>query len=354
MNKKSISNYRLVFFMSVSNIFIINLIALSRLFNRFTNIAWLIVILMIIFNIIFFLPFRGLPKGINLLKKVKTNYLVRMLMVLYLIFSITFYTIIVSLTVNKFFYFNTNVLITSFVILLTGTIISRESLNRIINIAILFFILIIPFYIIPFTHLEERDFSLLLPIYLKFEDLIYIIPLFMFPLEHLIHGIFCDQIDNGFSKKTLIMSCIIEGIYVLFIIIDAQTLIGANFYVDMFYPGIYRWLIYQGNKFIENNDIFLLMIILVTFIFKLTFYIFALRNLLFKKSKTIVYIIIFSFLFAIVSIFYIFNNFLNTISEVYLYVSLGILLIIYFYFIIIANKNRKITNKERINNEQIT
>lgn len=349
MNKNVLSNSKLIFFMSLSNIFIINLIGLSRLFNRFQNSAWLVVIIMIILNILIFLPFRGLPKGTNILKRLKDKYLLRILLILYIIFSISFNTIIVSLTINKFFYFNSNVLITATVILLAGIIISRESFNKIISLAIIFFIIILPFYMIPFTHLEERDFSLIFPLYLKFDELIYTAPLFMFPLEHLIHGLFCDQIEDGFSRKTLILSCIFEGIYIFFIMLDAQTLVGANFYVNMYYPGVFRWLVYQGNKFIENYDIFLLIIIIVTYIFKLAFYLHTGRKILYQKSINRTYIIIFIISIILIATLYIFNGQLGPISVIYLYFSLGILLILYFYFIYLSHKKEI---KELRNNGQ--
>lgn len=338
MNKNLVSNNKIIFFMSLSNIFIINLIGLSRLFNRFNNSAWIVVLIMIFFNILFCLPFKGLPRGTNLFKRIKDKYILRILLLIFLFFSISFNTIIVSLTINKFFYFNSNILITSFAILLASLVISRESFNSIINFAIVLFILIIPFYIIPFTHLEERDFSLVLPIYLKISDLIYIIPLFMFPLEHLIHGIFCDQIKNGFSRKTLLLSCLFEGIYIFFIMLDAQTLVSANFYVNMYYPGVFRWLVYQGNKFIENYDIFLLIIIIITYLFKLTYYLHLSRKLLFIKSINKNYIFIFISAFLLISLLYIYNSLLGVISVVYLYFSLGVLLILYIYFIYLSHK----------------
>lgn len=336
LHNNLVSNKKIIYFMSLSNLFIINLIGLSRLFNRFKNSAWIVVIIMIIFNLLLFLPFKGLPKGTNLLKRLKNKYFLRIILLIYLFFSICFNTIIVSLTINKFFYFNSNVLITSFVLLLASIIISRESFNKIISFAITLFIIIMPLYIIPFTHFEERDFNLIFPIYLKLSDLIYTIPLFMFPLEHLIHGIFCDQMEKGFSRKTLILSCLFEGLYILFIMLDAQTLVGANFYVNMYYPGVFRWLVYQGNKFIENYDIFLLIIIIVTYIFKLAYYLHLSRKLLFIKSINKNYFLIFIFSFILISILYIFNNILGVLSVIYLYVSLGILLILYLYFIYLS------------------
>ena len=339
MNYNILSNKKLILFMSISNIFIINLIGLSRLFNRFKNVAWLIVLIMIIMVFIICLPFKGLPKELNIMKKIRKKYLLRILLLIYLLFSITFNTVIVSLTINKFFYFNTNVLITSFCILFASLILSRNSFNKIISLSMIFFIFIIIIYIIPFTHFEEREFSLLFPININFKDLIYTIPLLMFPLEHLIHGLFNNQIENGFTKKSLIISCIIEGFYILFIMLDAQTLVGANFYVDMYYPGVFRWLVYQGNKFIENYDIFLLIIIITTYIFKLSFYLHTLRKILFIKSKTKNYLLIFLVSFTIISILYILNNYLGIISVVYIYTSLGILLILYLYFIYLSHKN---------------
>ena len=341
MNNNTLSSKKLILFMSTSNIFIVNLIGLSRLFNKFTNNAWIVVFLIFLSNLILFIPFKGLPKGINLLKKIKNNKFIKLLILIYLLFSITLNTLIVSFTINKFFYFNSSVLITCLVILITGLIISKESLNKIITINIVFFIMIIPFYLIPFTHIEERDFSLLLPIYLKSLDLIYAFPLLMFPLEHLIHGIFCDQMEKGFDKKSIILSFLFEGLYIFLIMIDAQTLIGANFYVDMEYPGVFRWLIYQGNKFIENYDIFLLIIIIVTYIFKLSFYLFALRNILFKKINIKTYSFLFIIIFILISLIYSINNKLNIISNIYLYSSHFILLSLYCYFTYISHKVSK-------------
>ena len=343
MNNNVLSEKKLIIFMSISNIFIINLIGLSRLFNRFKNVAWLIVIIMILLVIVLFLPFKGLPKEINVLKKIRKKYLLRIFLLIYLICSIPFNTIIVSLTINKFFYFNTNVLITAFCILFASLILCRNSFNKIISLAITFFLFIIVIYIIPFTHIEEREFSLLFPININIKDLIYTIPLLMFPLEHLIHGLFNNQIENGFNRKSLIISCIIEGLYILYIMLDAQTLVGANFYVNMYYPGVFRWLVYQGNKFIENYDIFLLIIIITTYIFKLAFYLHSLRKILFIKSNTKNYILLFLSTFSIISILYLFNNYLGTISIIYLYISLVVLLLLYFYFIYLS---RKTNNKE--------
>lgn len=337
-----IKNSTFILFLSLSNILIISEISSSLLFNNYGNNSWLVIIIYLLFVILISLLFNGF--NINITKYIKKKYLVKLVLVVYLYLSIVLMIFLTSVAIKNEFYpsININIIITT--IAFCTIYVGCKQTKEILGLSAIFYIVILSYYVISFSFLNSRNFSLLLPISIDYKSLYKSYLIIMFPLENIIYSIQSDNIKNGFSRKTFVLGNVFTFLYLLFIFIDSITILGGNFHKGINFGSFMRWKTYQGNKFIESFNVFLMIIMILSIIFRLSLNINTLRRLTLIKKKS--FILIFSISLLIGLIFLnIYINIIKDILRIVLKCSFFLILFIYIYFTYLSYKLNKVTLK---------
>lgn len=345
VNNTKVGNIKIVSFIAISNILILSEVGFFNFFLNFRHTAWIALLVYIFITFIMSMFFKGFSKDSIILKKVLDNKLIKNLILFFYTIIISTMIFLTTIIIKDKYYTDINIVLLYSSLLLTCIYIGYRTFNNIINISMIFFFFILLFYVISFSHLDGRNISLLLPFTLDIKKLYSAILILIFPLENILFSLNCNNLKNGFTRKAYVLGNVLSLIYLLIIFIDSITLLGADYYVNVKYGSFIRWEVYQGNKFIENFDVFLLIIIIVTITFRMGLNICNFRNLLKVKKTEKFNVIFFIVFFIIIGIYTIFINHFNIILKYMLYASLVISFIIYIYFITMS---WKLSKKEKI------
>lgn len=325
--------------MICSNMILFSQICFSAFINNLNNYAHFGLLLYLIPIILLCFLFKGFNKGFNPIKYINNNKIIKTLILFYLLLFITIFIYLTSTVIKFQFYSELSIYLIFIGLLITCVYISICNINQIINISSIFFIIVLIFNIIPFFHLEERNLSLLLPVGIN-KNIIKCFIIFLFPLDNITLAINSASFEKGFSRKTFIIGNILSFILLLIIFLDNMTLLSSKYYIDTIFSPFIRWSVYQGNKFFESYEIILLVIMIITTIFKVSYNLCTIRILLkqnntIKKSFSQIIIV-----FLLLCILYYFINSFNTILTISLIVLLILISLIYLYFIYLSYKQK--------------
>lgn len=338
MNTKNIN---LIIFMICSNMILYSQIGFSTFINNLENYAHFGLICYLIPIIILCFLYKGFKKGYNPIININKNIIIKFLCIIYLsLFSIIL-LYLTSTVLKVQFYNELPILIIYVGLIVTCIYLSTNSPNQIINVSSLFFIIIILFNIIPFFHMQERNFNLLLPIGIN-NKIYKCFIILLFPLDNIIFSINSALYDKGFSRKTFLIGNICAFSLLLIIFLDNMSLLSYKYYLGTIFSPFIRWSVYQGNKFIESYEILLLIIMIITTIFRVAYNLSTIRILLKHKKNIKLSGIIFTILLVILSILYMFINKLNSILTVSLIILLILIMILFAYFIRLSYKLNKL------------
>lgn len=341
-NKTSTS--KLMIFNSVSNISFISLIGFSLLINMYKTTSWIVLIGLIAITILLSLFFKGFNKEFNALKFIKERSFLRILITIYLIIVISLITITSSLIIKKYFYTNNGVIMISIVLLFAGIYLSTTKIKNILDISMIFFILIPFLYLTTLFTDETRTLRYFFPIDLNIENLSMSLLILIFPLENSLMFIFNNQTQNGIKRKHFLLTNVFTLLYLFYVLIDSLSMLSANYLANLRYSSFFRWHLFSGNKFIQNYDIFILLIIFITVTFRIGYYLQLLRlTSLFKNTKSICFFFFVFFLTIIYILYLNVNNMFNIINKL-LYFMFFIILIVYSFF---AMKSMEVSHGNR-------
>ncbi len=332
-NSTKVGDVKLISFISISNILILSEVGFYNFFLNFKHTSWIALIFYIIITFLLSMLFKGFPKDSMIVKKVQDNKIIKFLILLFYTIIIATMIFLTTVIIKDKYYADINIIILYSSLLFTCIFIGFRTFNNIINISMIFFFFILLFYIISFSHLDGRNMNLLLPFTLDLKKLLSAVLILIFPLENILFSLNCNNLKNGFTRKAYVLGNVFSLVYLLIIFIDSITLLGADYYVNVKYGSFIRWEVYQGNKFIENFDVFLLIIIIITITFRLGLDICNFRNLLKVRKTEKFNIIFFAIFFVLIGIYCIFINHFQIILKYLLYGSLGLSFIIYIYFV---------------------
>lgn len=342
MTANKVNNYSVIIFMYSTNVIYLTTIGFDLLLDNFKQSTWNVFILDVLVSIAIIFLFKGFPKKTYPLKMVFKNNFIRAIMIIYLVITSIIIIIISSSILQIYFYLETPLYIFIVLTIIVSTIVGFQSFKIIINSAFLPLLTISLFYIIPLFFLGSRDFLLLFPIDINYNKLYLSLIVLLFPIDNILFSLYAPQMKKGFTRKTLVTATIFLAIYFLYIIVDSITLMGAAFFKDVTYGGFYRWLFYKGNRFLENTNILLLIVLTITVIFRLGFYISTTR-LLIKIPKKKRFMAIFAAILVILSL--IINKYRIVFGKLMLPVILFLLLLILIIFSFFVKKSWEYRNE---------
>lgn len=331
-------NYKVIFFLTASNILFINQSIFNVLINNYKQSSWIAIIFFIIIVMFLSIFFKGFTGTTNVTKELNKNKFVVSLINIYIIIILSVIIFLASIIIKDYFYNRTSVFIIIILLSILCNYLSRYSFPKIIGISLIFTIGCMFFYLIPIFHINERNFSYLLPLEFDIKKLFSCIHLIIFPMENIIFSIYSNQINKGFRKRDYLLSNIFSYIYLLFIVIDSITLLGANYYQNIRLGEFIRWEVFQGNKFIETYELFFLTIITTSVIFRGIIYFNIINRINLIKSNSLIRYIPLIITLIIQLLFYIFiNNFHNIVFMSLNFLTI-IIIIVYIYFIKLSYK----------------
>lgn len=337
-NTSKIGSVKSIIFITISNILIMSEIGFYSFFEPFKNTAWIALLIYLFISIILSLLFCGFTNSTGIIKRINKHRIIKYIIAIYYFINILSMIFLGTVIIKDKFYPDVSIIIIYGTLLFTCIYIGYRSFSNIINTSIIFFSLIVLFYIISFTHLDGRNFDLLLPFTIDYKKLLMGKIILFFPLDNILFSLNCDSMKEGFSRKTYTIGNILSFVYLLIIFIDSITLLGANYFDNTKHGCFIRWEVYQGNKFIENYDVFLLVIMVTTIVFRIGLNINNFQNVLNIKKSDKVNAILFLIFFIGLSIFCLLINHLKTIIDISIYTSFYIAIIIYLYFIVLSWK----------------
>ena len=107
----------------------------------------------------------------------------------------------------------------------------------------------------------------------------------LFFLDNYIVIFYSPKFRDGIKKKHLLLGNSFAIFYSLYILIDSITILGSKYFENTQMTAFTRWQVFKGYGFIENYDIFLLIIVTVSTIYKLSVYFNLTRLIIFEKRK---------------------------------------------------------------------
>lgn len=331
-NNNYIGYKSLIFFNVITSIFPVVLIGFPVINKNFKNSSWFILILLAMVVFLVFLFFKGFNKNFNAIKYTQKNTLLRVLISTYLIIMISFINISACFIIKKFFYTPNSIFLLGLINLFVSLIISNTQTKKIITSSLIFLIIILLFYLVPFFSSSNRNYYFLLPLKIDISNLSKILLITIIPLESILMIIFNNQTKKGIKTKHIITSAILIIISLLLITIDTITLLSPNFLETLSYSSFYRWNFISGNLIIQNFDILVFLILIITLIYRLSYYlkIFKIINLI--KQKTTSNLIIYFVFAIIIYILYISTNHLSFFFNILVYFLFFIIFLIFSIF----------------------
>lgn len=332
MNEHNVKGYNIVIFMAITNILYCDFVGFNYLIDNFKQNGWLAILFLFIINLLICFLFKGFNKSFSPLKEISKNNLIRIITIIYLTISSIFLIIYSSIIIKNYFYFESPIQIFIIITVITSIIISFQSFNSIITSATLFFFLFGFFYIFPLFFLNEHNFSLLLPIDFDFSKSYKIFLMCLNLFDNFILCFYSPIIKDGFKRKHILIGNTILIIYFLYITMDSITLLGANYYSNTKMAGFLRWQLFKGGSFFENYDIFLLIMITIITIYKLSVHFNLLRLLLNQKRKIKIGVIIGTFFTVFSLVSYHFIEYIQNNIIIISIILLILIIIIYLFF----------------------
>jgi len=336
------NNFSLLLFIAISNMTIYSQICFSTFVNNLYNSAYIGLLIYLIPIIILCSLFNGFKKNINPLKDIHKNKFIKFISIIYLFVHAILLIYFTSVVIKDHYYNHLSFYIIIAGILITCFYLGSFSPNKIINLSTIFFLMILLFNFIPFFHLEERNINLLLPISIN-KNIIKCYIIFMFPLDTIIFSLNSATYKNGFSKKLFILGNLFSFLLLITIFLDSLSLFSSKYYLNSIFSPFIRWSVYQGNKFFESYDILLLIILIVTTIFRVSYNFSTIKTLFINKKYINIYGFLISFLILI--ILFLLVNYFNTILIINLIILFVTIFIIYCYIVHLSYKYKSKNNK---------
>lgn len=339
LNEHNVKGYNIVIFMAITNILYCDFVGFNYLIDNFKQNAWIAILFLFIINIFICLFFKGFNKTFHPLKELSKNNLIRIITIIYITASSIFLIIYSSIIIKNYFYFESPIQIFILITIITSVIISFQGFNSIITSTTLLFFLFGFFYIFPLFFLNEHNFYLLLPIDFDFLKSYKILLMSLNLFDNFILAFYSPIIKNGFKRKYILIGNTILIIYFLYITMDSITLLGANYYSNTKMAGFLRWQLFKGGSFFENYDIFLLIMITIITIYKLSIH-FNLLRLLFSQKRKIKIGLIITTTFSILSL--IAYHLIDYIQNNIVIISLFLLILIFIIYLFFCKKSQEV------------
>ena len=324
----SLKTSRLIYFNSISNIFFSVLISIPILIDNFKNASWFILIFLILLITLLSFFFKGFTNNFNAIKYVNNNFLIKLLFTLYLLSAISLINIFSCLVIKKFFYTENSILLNGLINLILSFHLSKSSFKNLFNCGIIFFMIVVFCYTIPIFTTSSRYFEFLLPLEFDFSSLSKAILILIFPLENSFMFILNNQTENGIKRKHLIISNIITLLILLLITIDTITLLSPSFLQNMKYSSFYRWNFLNSNLIFQNFDILIFIILVITVIFRLSYYIKIFKVSLGIKQN------IKNTIFLYILLFILFYLLTININQIFIILDKALYFMFFFVFLI--------------------
>lgn len=328
-------NIKFILLFSINLILMNNLILSNYIMNLYPESGYLIHIILGIISVILVL---FLPNNlVNIKEKILNNKYCKFFISITLLFIII---ITISISIyhisERFFYLTPTFLIVLFIMYFIFLILKAD-INNLLNITLLSFIFII---IISSFHLFSKtrlDANFIKPFSFIFKNPLIIFSFIGFYLEGLIYIIPLNTKNLAIRKLDIIISIIIGSIISSFLLLQNTLYLTPSFFNDLNYPALYRFRLYFGPKYIEHFDNFLLLIISLFIIPKISLYLDLLRVTLNIKKSVYYRLGVFIF-FSFISIF-IFYNFGYNIKYLFIPNIIFTILTFIFYLFIIKEKH---------------
>ena len=113
-------------------------------------------------------------------------------------------------------------------------------------------------------------------------------------------------------------------------------LLGANYYLNTKMAGFLRWQLFKGDSILENYDVFLLVMITVTTIYKLSMH-FNILRLITGLKKNNKYLFIFIAVFLSLSL--VANCFILQLENNFVFLSTIAFLLIFILYLYFTKKS---------------
>ena len=339
MNKKALHGFNLVLFISIGNAFYANFFGFNYLINNYDQTAWFPFIILLLINLLFCFFFKGFNNNFHPLKIIKKNYFIRIITIIYCLITSLIIILFASVLTRNFFYYETPALIFVFITVITSLILSYQSFSSIISTSTIFFSVFALFYIFPLFFVKEHDYNLLMPFSFDFKNSYKILLMLLFTFDNFIVIYYSPIIKNGLKRKHLLIGNTILIIYCLHIMIDSLSLLGANYYKDTFMSAFLRWQLFKGDSFLENYDIFLLVILTIITVYKISVYFNLVRLTLYQKKKKR-FGVIFGVIFLILGV--IGFHFIEIIQNNLQYIFLSLLILIFIIYLYFTKKSGEV------------
>lgn len=342
MNQRQIKNFQVVLFLIMANGFYINLVSFKYLVKVFEQNAWYIPILFFVLFALLLIPYKSINKTHNLLKETKSNHIIKIIIIVYCFLAVLITIFFCSVAIKDFFYPTTPIWFFILSFTLCSIYLSSKNFSTIIQTSTIFLIISLLLYFTPIINIIKRPKLNILPFKFEYKQIYSGFLVLLFPLETFLLTFHNTHLKKGLTKKLAFISGGLSLLYITYILFDAISLVGFQYYRTLFLGGLFRWQVFSSNAVFENNDIFLLYIMSVGVIFKGAFYFNTIRLLLYRKEQRISLISIgVSFLIAC----YLVYSFLEPLIEMYWpivrFIMFGLMTIIFIYIIIQSRKVKK-------------
>lgn len=347
-SNNKIKTSRLIYFNNITNIFFSVLISIPILIDNFKNSCWIILLLLTLLITLLSLFFKGFSNSHNTIKYVNNNLILKILITTYILFAITIINLFSCLVIKKFFYTENGIFLIGLLNILIALYLSKSSFKKLINTGMIFFFIIVLSYIIPFFTTKSRYFEFLFPLNIELSNLSISIIILLFPLENIFMVLLSNQTNNGIKQKHLIISNIITLLILLIITIDTITLLSPNYLQNLKYSSFYRWNFLNSNTIFQNYDILIFLILVISVIFRLSYYIKILKVSIPIKQcfkNNIILLIIFLVLFYLLSLK------INQIFEILDKALYFMFFFIFLIFSIFSFKSMEGNNDKNRNND---
>lgn len=335
-NSTKIGNIKLTIFMTISNILILSEVGFYSFFTPFKHTSWIALLIYIGITFILSIIFKGFPNDTGIIKIINKHFIIKYLLLIYYFIVISTMIFLGTIIIKDKFYSDVSIIIIYATLLFTCIYIGFSNFNNIINVSMIFFTLIIVFYAISLTHLDGRNLNLLLPFTFDIKKIFLGKIILLFPLENILFSLNTDNLRNGFKTKAYTIGNLSSMFYLLLIFIDSLTLLGANYFKNVKYGSFIRWEVYQGNKFIENYDVFVLIIMVTTIVFRMGLNINNFQAIMGIKKTNKFNTIFFILIFIVLSVYCLFINNLQVIIKYAIEISFIIIIILYIYFVVLS------------------
>lgn len=335
-NSTEIGNIKMTIFMAISNILILSEVGFYSFFTPYKHTAWIALLIYIGITFILSILFRGFPNNTGIIKIINKHFIIKYLILIYYFIVISTMIFLGTIIIKDKFYSDVSIIIIYATLLFTCIYIGYRNFNNIINVSLIFFTLIVVFYVISLTHLDGRNFNLLLPFTFDIKKIFLGKIILLFPLENILFSLNTDSLRNGFQTKTYVIGNLSSMFYLLLIFIDSLSLLGANYFESVKYGSFIRWEVYQGNKFIENYDIFVLIIMVTTIVFRMGLNVNNFQTILGIKKTNKFNAIFFISIFLVLSAYCLLINNLQIVLKYALDSAFIIAIILYIYFVVLS------------------